>query len=105
MTKKLPPEAASFFMDQSFIVMSLWKERAVKTLNHTIERAGELNVTIYDRQGFPVKELSHGWFSEGPLVLKWDGTNNEGILLPEGIYIARIIRQGSASSRKIILLR
>jgi len=45
------------------------------------------NVTVYDETGMPVKKVAVNFFLGGGGEIFWDGTSDDGSLLPQGIYI------------------
>lgn len=45
------------------------------------------NVTIYDETGLPVKKVAINFFIGGGGELFWDGTADDGSLMPQGLYV------------------
>lgn len=57
------------------------------TLTYALEReASTVRVTIQDKQGKPLRTLDLGTQSSGKQTVHWDGRNQSGALMPNGIY-------------------
>jgi hypothetical protein len=53
----------------------------------TLDRAGDLDVTIYDVRGRAVRHLMSGtWVSAGARTFSWDGRRDQGSTCAAGIY-------------------
>jgi flagellar basal-body rod modification protein FlgD len=50
------------------------------------EDSSLVSVNIYDEAGSLVKYIENGLMGEGKQSVEWDGTDNSGNTLPEGIY-------------------
>jgi flagellar hook assembly protein FlgD len=66
-------------------------------------------VRIYDVNGalvrdFPRFEVRTSKY-EGPQFLVWDGTDDRGRLLPNGVYLVRVTDGSTSASRQVLLLR
>lgn len=48
-------------------------------------------VSIYDATGALVRTIESGGFSAGEQTIQWDGTNNEGHKVPNGVYAFEIM--------------
>jgi hypothetical protein len=67
---------------------------------------GIVEFLIFDAWGRQVKMLSAGRREEGPCSIVWDGTDDTNSPLCSGVYLARLVLDGSAyGSRKLILRR
>lgn len=64
-----------------------------------------LSMKLYDVTGRVVKALPSATFNQGHHVLRWDGKDSYGKLLPAGIYFARMDLGGNAFTQKLILTR
>lgn len=71
-----------------------------------------MNLTIYDLLGRSVKHLLNEVSCQvGTHKLKWDGTNQQGIHVPTGVYVYRIRIQSQntttlfTAKRKLALIR
>jgi hypothetical protein len=82
------------------------------TINFDLPEAGEINLTIYNLLGQPVKTVVQENFNTGRHQLRWDATDAAGKLLASGIYIYRIHfkpNQGNQQpkfiTRKMLLMK
>ena len=64
--------------------------------------ANNLSASIYDQQGKLVKVLSRGELFHQSRDLDWDGTNENGMSVKNGMYYVSIILNGEVHSRKIM---
>ena len=66
----------------------------------------EINVRIYDVVGTLVKALYRGFLS-GHSTLTWNGTDDNGRLVPQGIYFLRVedLDSGATSCKKVLKVR
>ena len=62
-------------------------------------------VTIYDINGRPVRNLGAGAGEPGGQTLVWDGRNNAGSRVASGIYFCRARNGQAESSVKMLLIR
>jgi len=60
---------------------------------------------VYDVQGRPVHTLFDGMQSAGEKTLAWDGRDDNGILVPSGVYFYRMETDGFSETRKMLLIR
>ena len=56
--------------------------------------ASDVNVTVYDLLGRRVRDLQNGRMDEGDHVVAWDGRDDAGQALSQGIYFLRLITRG-----------
>jgi hypothetical protein len=62
-------------------------------------------LTIFDAGGRRVRTVEAGEFARGLHTPRWDGRDDAGRTLPEGIYFARLRLEGGTQTRRIALLR
>jgi hypothetical protein len=62
----------------------------------------QLSASIYDQQGKLVKVLTRGEVFHQSRALDWDGTNENGTPVKNGLYYVSVILNGEAQSRKVI---
>ena len=56
-------------------------------LTYALEReASTVRLTIQDKQGKPIRILDLGTQSAGKQEVQWDGRNQNGVLMPNGMY-------------------
>jgi len=74
-----------------------------------LPRPSYIRVIIFDQLGRRVTQLAEGWRPAGRYTLRWDGTNQVGQSVANGIYFLRlIVRDGRSTrqlSQKMVLLR
>jgi hypothetical protein len=74
------------------------------TVTFSAELPGIFDLSIYDVQGRLVRTLLHERV-EGTRNISWDGRDNDGNLMPSGIYYYRLKSGAFSSTRKMLLLR
>ena len=79
--------------------------RSSAAIDFELARAREGRIAVYDVHGRLVRELRRGLLPEGPSSLRWDGTDERGVLVAAGTYFYRIESAGAAQTRKVVLLR
>jgi hypothetical protein len=75
-------------------------------LNYTLAQPSDCEVTIYDINGRLVKTLMSGQQQLGSYSVHWNGKNEAGDRLPNGVYVCRFkIDNAVVSQRKILLIQ
>ncbi|MDH3890469.1 MAG: T9SS type A sorting domain-containing protein [candidate division Zixibacteria bacterium] len=78
-------------------------------MNTTIEfglpRACHVTIDIYNISGRKTKTLVDEQLTAGYKVVRWDGTNSEGVAVASGVYFYRIVAGDDLAGRKMILLK
>lgn len=69
-----------------------------------LDQSEDLNISVYDLSGKRVKTISNKLYEAGAYILTWDGTNERGQKVPEGIYILKLISKNYIRSGRMILL-
>ena len=71
------------------------------------ERNSNVSVSVYNVTGRKVKKLFNGTIEKGNRIVVWDGTNEHGQRLPQGIYFVRmeIPEIGFIKNTKVVLIR
>jgi hypothetical protein len=74
------------------------------SLNYSLPYAGQLDISIYNRNGVKVKDIQvdspAGSFSQA-----WDGRGDNGDLLASGIYVAVFRGKGLNKSVKLVIIK
>jgi len=71
-----------------------------------IERAGQVELKIFDAQGRVVRVLTQGHLTAGRHEAFWDGRDDDGRGMASGVYLAEVTVAGVGSDRtKLILVR
>jgi hypothetical protein len=69
----------------------------------SIENAGNYTVSVYDQLGNKLTTLRQGWLTPGLYNIEWNGTNQSGASLSNGIYFVRVDGDRNTASRSVIL--
>lgn len=75
------------------------------TIKYTLPKSTLVKLVIYDMLGREVKTLVNELQQQGVKSVVWDGKNNHGQPLPNGLYLYRIVAEGFTQSSKSILLK
>jgi hypothetical protein len=62
-------------------------------------------LTVYDLLGREVRKLVNGHMEPGSHHVTWDGRNDTGKILPNGVYICVLKANNFQATRKMILLK
>jgi hypothetical protein len=65
----------------------------------------KLTLEIYNMLGQKMTTLYNGTLAAGRYNLEWNGTNQNGTLLPTGVYIAVLQNGNQTDARKLILMK
>jgi hypothetical protein len=74
-------------------------------ISFELTRNAEVELSIYDIQGRRIVELINRRMEAGIHTELWNGANEQGILLPSGLYICRVLVDGISTARKMILAK
>ncbi len=75
------------------------------TINYGLKENGYVELKIYNVIGQEIKTLINEEQTAGYKTITWDGTSNEGIQSPTGIYIYQIRTGTFTQSQKMMLLK
>ncbi|HPR17291.1 MAG TPA: FlgD immunoglobulin-like domain containing protein [Candidatus Cloacimonadota bacterium] len=75
-----------------------------KTIYYSLSGALELEVAVYDLKGGKVKILVTGRQPAGEYSVTWDGKDESGNPLTQGIYIYKIITASQVMERKFLII-
>ena len=64
-----------------------------------------IRLEIYNVMGQKVRTLTNAKQSAGPHSIEWDGRNDNGAIVPSGIYVYRLTAGEQTSSRRMLLLK
>jgi hypothetical protein len=64
-----------------------------------------VSVVVYDALGHRVKQLADAVYGAGPHVLRWNGTNERGLRVASGVYLARIRSTAGAATVKLTVVK
>jgi Zn-dependent metalloprotease len=75
------------------------------TLRYALREAGTVTLTVHDALGREVATLVSGRQDQGTHLATWDGRGYSGLLLPSGMYIARLTVRGAVITRHMLLMK
>jgi len=70
------------------------------TVQYDVEKAGNLNISVYNILGQKVAELYNGHQSYGSHMLRWDATN-----MSSGVYYINMELNGQVENNKVMLIK
>jgi hypothetical protein len=74
-------------------------------IEYDIPEDGDVKLTVFNILGQAVKVLHQGRLLAGSYQIVWDSTNEQGRLVPAGVYIYHLQAGRFSSTRKMILLQ
>jgi hypothetical protein len=75
------------------------------TVVFTAAREGTVRMTVHDASGRLVRQLFDGRAVAGRNEVRWNGTDEDGRILPSGVYFARAVMDGQVETAKLVLVR
>ena len=77
---------------------------------YRLAREAEVVITIYDTKGTPVRRLAlgnqaAGYYAERGRAAYWDGRNEDGEAVANGIYIYQFLAGDYAASRRMVIVK
>jgi len=79
--------------------------RGPVVISYELPREGSVGLMVYDICGRRVRTLENSVKQAGSHSLTWKGEDQDGRMLPAGIYFYRLSAQGVELTQKLILLR
>jgi flagellar hook assembly protein FlgD len=76
--------------------------RGAVLLRYAVPREMNLSLSVYDRAGRKVKSLFSGLARPGVSVATWDGRDEQGRSVAQGVYFYRIESEDATLTRKAI---
>ena len=67
--------------------------------------ASEANLTVYDVRGRRIRELHKGVVHAAPTVVAWDGSDDGGARVAQGMYIARLETPSAVVTQRVVVVR
>lgn len=64
-----------------------------------------MSLAVYNVTGQKVKTLVDGYMNAGVHIIRWDGTNDRGEVVSSGIYFYRVVAEGNAVTKKMVVMR
>ncbi|QXD17100.1 PQQ-dependent sugar dehydrogenase [Rhodocaloribacter litoris] len=80
--------------------------RGETTIPFTLDRPGRVQLAVYDLLGRVVRTLVSSRPGPGPHAVLWDGHDETGRPLPGGVYLYRLVVDGTpVATRRLVLVR
>ena len=77
----------------------------VTRFTYSLPKSGWTTLTIYNIQGQVVRTLVQGDLQAGHYVQAWDGRDAQGLPVPSGTYLYRLLQGAQQQTRKMQLLK
>jgi hypothetical protein len=77
----------------------------VTEISYRVEMSGPVRIEIFDPSGRRVRSLWDGHQMAGGHILSWDGRDQAGAEVPDGMYFVRVQAGSSTDSEKILVVR
>jgi len=75
------------------------------SVNYELAQYGPVEITVHDVSGRLVRRLESGPHQRGIHVARWDGTDNRGRAVPDGVYFVRLSAGGKVLTGRPTLVR
>jgi type VI secretion system Hcp family effector len=79
--------------------------RGLTQFRFSLPSGMDSDLTLFDAQGRVVRELHHGSASTASVVSVWDGTDDGGMKVAPGIYMARLAYPGAVVTQHFAVVR
>jgi hypothetical protein len=79
--------------------------RWITTISFQLTQTHRVHLEVYDLSGRVVRTLMDGSGRLGENRVTWDGRNEQGRLVPSGMYFCRLICGSSAQTRAVMITR
>jgi photosystem II stability/assembly factor-like uncharacterized protein len=70
-----------------------------------LNQPGKVCLRVYDASGRAVRTLARGEQAAGRHLVCWDGRDDQGRVLSNGIYVAKLTSESGSEVRKLVLTR
>jgi len=74
-------------------------------ISYSVPATGEVSLQIFDEVGREVYSLVDGYRKVGAYRITWNGKDNQGVQVSNGVYFARLMSDNTFITRKFILVR
>lgn len=75
------------------------------SIRYELPENAQVSLKIFDVSGRLIQGLVHQVQEAGTYDIRWDGTNSQGLLVPTGVYFARLEAGDFSKTIKMLLLR
>lgn len=103
-------EIFSLLKKEKTEILTLQKNRPNPVDNYTeiefaLSEPLDLTLTIYNLIGEPVKVIARGRFNEGTHIIPWHADDEQGNLVPCGVYFYRLETKKGVLIKQLVVLR
>lgn len=74
-------------------------------ISFSLEKAGEVTLTVYDILGRTVTTLQQGYLPAGQHEFRWNGADQYGQTVSSGVYFYRLAADKISLTRKMVLMK
>jgi outer membrane protein assembly factor BamB len=75
------------------------------TFNVSLDKGSELSVIVYNMEGIAVKTFANQRLPAGNYEFTWNGTNDNGNYLADGVYYCKLVAEKNMTVKKIVLVK
>jgi hypothetical protein len=75
------------------------------TISYSLAEISDVSLSIFDVQGRTVARITESQQSAGNYNIQWNGTNEQGLGVPTGVYLARLEAGSYNETIKMVFLR
>ena len=65
----------------------------------------KLKIQIHNTKGQLVRSLKNDYYKKGPLIIEWDGKNDEGSSVVSGAYFYMILTENKTITKKMLFVK
>lgn len=85
-------------------ILSRNPSRDGAALSFRVGRPGTVQVRLYDLSGRLVRTLTSGTAPAGERIVRWDGKDDRGVVVGNGVYFFRVATPDGVEQRKVAVL-
>ncbi len=74
-------------------------------ISYSVPTSSEVSLQIFDEVGREVRNLAEGYRKLGTYHITWDGRDNQGVQVSNGVYFARLMSDNTFVTRKFVIVR
>jgi hypothetical protein len=98
-----PPTARTYRFDLAQSIPNPTGSRAL--IRYELSKSGPAELSVYNVQGQRIATLTSGSLSAGRHEVTWQGRDDAGRAVPNGVYLYRLNAGGESLSRRLVLVR
>ena len=80
------------------------KHNQIQIKFNSAKPAGKADLIIVTESGRPVRKISHGSITDGLNIISWDGRDEDGMLMPSGVYLFYVESEEVIGPGKLALI-